>query len=156
VKRKIKEVCSSSFSDIFSAKISLVILGLIIKRGGKKNKAPIDSTPSYAFSRLSLLTERGSCLKRIMNRESGRYGDYSAMFIFFYSFNLRWKYEDLLVIGDDSYYHMESYCQLPGSITPSRILSASNNSGWILLKVAGILTTGFRRYPDQNPVVRIA
>jgi hypothetical protein len=70
---------------------------------------------------------------------------------------------------------------LPRSITPGRILSASNNSGWILSKVAGILTTGlrrsdptrsaqnatescrilsdfagFRRYPDRNPVVRIA
>jgi len=69
----------------------------------------------------------------------------------------------------------------PRSITPGRIQSASNNSGWILSKIAGILTNGFRpsdptrsaqnstescqilsdfagfrRYPNRNPVARIA
>jgi hypothetical protein len=38
----------------------------------KEKKAPIYSTPSYGFSRLSSLTERGNCLKRIMNRERER------------------------------------------------------------------------------------
>jgi fumarate hydratase class II len=39
--------------------------------------------------------------------------------------------------------NLKNQFPLPRSITPGRIQSASNNSGWILSKVAGILTTGF-------------
>jgi hypothetical protein len=48
----------------------------------KEKKAPIYSTPSYAFSRLSSLTESGSCLKRIRNRERARDIETSQLCLF--------------------------------------------------------------------------